>query len=197
MPTYTGINHLAMATGDIETTIRFWRDLLGMPMVAGIGQKDFQIYFFEAGADMIGFFYWPEAEPIPEKDHGFPVKGPVAFDHVSIGVDGRDELWDLKDRLDAAGFWVSEVMDLGFILSLYSFDPNGIAIEFSWPKPGVDLHKTPALVGDKPAAVALEGSEPKSGHWPRPTKPTAPEDKVTYPGEGGEFGDPNANQWQK
>ena len=56
MPAYTGINHMAMATGDIEATIRFWRDLLGMRMIAGIGQKDFQIYFFEAGADMIGFF---------------------------------------------------------------------------------------------------------------------------------------------
>ena len=34
-PRYTGINHLAMATGDIDATIRFWRDLLGMRLVAG------------------------------------------------------------------------------------------------------------------------------------------------------------------
>jgi len=30
MPRYTGINHLAMVTGDMDATIRFWRDLLGM-----------------------------------------------------------------------------------------------------------------------------------------------------------------------
>ncbi len=34
MATYTGINHLAMATGDMDVTIRFWRDLLGMRLVA-------------------------------------------------------------------------------------------------------------------------------------------------------------------
>ena len=27
---YTGISHLAMATGAIDATIAFWRDLLGM-----------------------------------------------------------------------------------------------------------------------------------------------------------------------
>ena len=29
MPQYTGVNHLAMVTGDMDGTIRFWRDLLG------------------------------------------------------------------------------------------------------------------------------------------------------------------------
>ena len=82
---------------------------------------------------------WEGAEPIPEKDHGAPVKGPVAFDHVSFGVAAEDDLWNLKDRLDAAGVWVSEVVDHGFIHSIYAFDPNGIAIEFSAPVPGVDV----------------------------------------------------------
>ena len=120
----------------------------------------------------------------------------MAFDHVSIGVGQRDELWDIKDRLDAAGFWVSEVMDLGFIESLYSFDPNGIAVEFSWPRPGVDLRRNPALVGGRPAPAALEGPEPQSGHWPEPAEPTKPEDRVTYSGEGGDLADPAANIWQ-
>ena len=114
----------------------------------------------------------------------------------SIGVGQRDELWDIKDRLDAAGFWVSEVMDLGFIESLYSFDPNGIAIEFSWPRPGVDLRRNPALVGGRTAPAALEGPEPQSGHWPEPAEPTEPEDRVTYSGEGGDLADPAANIWQ-
>ncbi|MGB2688020.1 MAG: VOC family protein, partial [Desulfobacterales bacterium] len=35
MAKYTGINHLAMATRDMDTTIRFWRDLLGLRLVAG------------------------------------------------------------------------------------------------------------------------------------------------------------------
>ena len=43
---YNGINHLAMATGDMDGTIRFWRDLLGMRLAAGVGQPGARHYFF-------------------------------------------------------------------------------------------------------------------------------------------------------
>ena len=89
MLTFTGINHLAMVTGDMDATIRFWRDLLGMRLVAGLGKPGFRHYFFEISAqDMIAFFEWPEVEKIPLKDHGVPVKGPFAFDHISFGWNG-------------------------------------------------------------------------------------------------------------
>ena len=105
MVTYNGVNHLAMATRDMDKTIRFWRDLLGMRLVAGLGRPGYRHYFFEISAhDMIAFFEWPGAEPVAEKDHGVPVRGPVAFDHVSFGVAGEDDLWEIKDRLEAAGF---------------------------------------------------------------------------------------------
>ena len=42
---YTGINHLAMATADMDATIRFWRDLLGMRLVAGLGAPATGIIF--------------------------------------------------------------------------------------------------------------------------------------------------------
>lgn len=44
---FHGINHLAMATGDMDKTIRFWRDLLGMRLVAGLGETGYRHYFFE------------------------------------------------------------------------------------------------------------------------------------------------------
>ncbi len=45
MVKYTGINHLAMATGDMDATIRFWRDLLGMRLVTGLGHPGYRHYF--------------------------------------------------------------------------------------------------------------------------------------------------------
>ena len=57
MITFNGINHLAMATGDMDMTIHYWRDLLGMRLVAGLGRPGFRQYFFEISAtDMIAFF---------------------------------------------------------------------------------------------------------------------------------------------
>src|SRR3989338_9408950 len=144
---FNGINHLAMATGDMDRTIRFWRDLLGMRLVAGLGQPGYRHYFFQiSDTDLIAFFEWPEVNPVPKKDHGSPVKGKIIFDHVSFGVETEDDLWKLKDRLEAAGFPVSDVIDHGFIHSIYSFDPNGIPIEFSANVPDKNIRKNPTIV---------------------------------------------------
>lgn len=184
---YAGVNHLAMATGDMDATVRFWRDLLGMRLVAGLGRPGYRHYFFEiTDSDMIAFFEWEGVEPIALKDHGVPVKGPFAFDHVSIGVESRDDLWEVKDKLEAAGFWASEILDHGFIFSVYSFDPNNIAIEFSCPVPGVNIRESPAMADKRPCAAALEGPDPVPGVWPEPT-PTPASERRIYPGEGREF----------
>lgn len=185
MPTYTGINHLAMATSDMDATIRFWRDLLGMRLLTGLGHPGYRHYFLEISEhDMIAFFEWPDVEPLEEKDHGFPVKGPLIFDHVSFGVASEDDLWEIKDKLEAADVWCSEVVDHGFIHSIYSFDPNGIAIEFSSTVDGVDLRKTPVMADTDPSEEALKGPDPQPGVWPAVTNPTPEEDKVCYEGEG-------------
>lgn len=184
MTKYTGINHLAMATNDLDQTIRFWRDLLGMRMVAKYGRPGYRQYFFEITAhDMIAFFEWPDVKPVPEKDHGAPVKGPFTFDHVAIEVADDDALWQLKDRLDASGVWVSEVVDHGFIHSIYTFDPNNIAIEFSTPVKEVDIRKHPVEKDTAPGDVALEGVEPQPGHWPSVKHPTPKNERRMYPGE--------------
>ena len=185
MAKYTGINHLAMATRDMDTTIRFWRDLLGMRLVAGLGHPGYRHYIFEISEhDMIAFFEWPNVDKVSEKDHGVPVKGPFIFDHVSFEVESEEDLWEVKDRLEAADIWVSEVIDHGFIHSIYAFDPNNIPIEFSAPVPGVDIRKHTKMKDKKPSAVAKEGPEPQPGPWLEKTKPTPHDERAVYPGEG-------------
>ncbi len=185
---YTGVNHLAMATGDMDATIRFWRDLLGMRMIAGLGEPGFRHYFFEiAPNDMIAFFEWPGVEAVSPKVHGSPVKGPFIFDHVSFGVEKSEDLWALKDKLDAAGFPCTGLRDHGFIHSIYAHDPNGIPIEFSWQVEGIDVHKNPMMADTVPSAVAKEGAEPVAGRWPEVTKPTLEKDKQIVKAAGSEL----------
>ncbi len=181
---FTGIHHLAMATKDMDGTIRFWRDLIGMRLVVGYGRPGYRHYFFEiSDHDMIAFFEWPEVRNIQEKDHGVPVVGPFAFDHVSFEMEKMEDLFALKDTLEAAGCWVSEPIDHGFIISIYSFDPNNIPIEFSFPKEDVDVRRHPVMLDRHPSPTALEGSEPREGHWPGVIRATPPEECLTYPGE--------------
>lgn len=185
---YTGIHHLAMATADMDQTIRFWRDLLGMRLIIGIGRTGYRQYFFEISpGDMIAFFEWPDVRPAEEKDHGVPVRGPFVFDHLSVGVRTDEDLWQVKDRLEAAGIWVSEVVDHGFIHSIYAFDPNNIPIEFSAPVPGIDCRIHPAMKDASPTAAAREGDAPQPGVWPPSTHPTPRAERSIHPGEGSSY----------
>ena len=153
-----------------------------------MGHPGYRHYFFEISSkDMIAFFEWLDVEPVAEKDHGAPVKGPLAFDHVSIGVETEDDLWELKDKLDAAGVWVSEVVDHGFIHSIYSFDPNNIPIEFSYPVRGDEIRANPTMADKAPSEIAKEGPEPVAGKWPEASDPTPVEERRVYPGAGSEL----------
>lgn len=188
MVEFNGVNHLAMATGDMDSTIRFWRDLLGMRLVAGLGEPGYRHYFFQlSDTDLVAFFEWPGVGPVSEKDHGRPVKGPFIFDHVSFGVETEEDLWELKDRLEAAGFHVSDVIDHGFIHSVYSFDPNGIPIEFSANVPGRIVRKSPTMVDAAPSQVTLEGPEPRLDKWPAVKRPTPKSERTIYLGAGSEL----------
>ena len=188
MVRFNGVNHLAMATGDMNMTIRFWRDLLGMRLVAGLGEPGYRHYFFQiSDTDLIAFFEWPGVELVPDKEHGRPVSGPFIFDHVSFGVETEDDLWSLKDRLEAAGFSVSDTIDHGFIHSIYAHDPNGIPIEFSHNVAGVDIRHEPQMRDTAPSKVTLEGAEPRTAVWPEVVAPTPEEERVVYPGAGSEL----------
>jgi catechol 2,3-dioxygenase-like lactoylglutathione lyase family enzyme len=188
MITFNGVNHLAMATGNMDETIRFWRDLLGMRLVAGVGQPGYRHYFFQiSDRDMIAFFEWPSVKPVPEKEHGRPVSGPFVFDHVSFGVETEDDLWEIKDKLDASDIWVSEVIDHGFIHSVYAFDPNGIPIEFSHSVEGIDIRRKPVMSDRVPTRLAREGPEPRFEKWPPVAKPTPEQERRVYPGAGSEL----------
>jgi catechol 2,3-dioxygenase-like lactoylglutathione lyase family enzyme len=177
-----------MATGNMDGTIRYWRDLLGMRLIAGLGQPGYRHYFFEISKnDMIAFFEWPGVEPVEEKEHGRPVSGPFIFDHVSFGVDDENDLWELKDRIAAAGIWVSEVIDHGFIHSIYSYDPNGIPVEFSYHVAGTDVRENPLMADRAPSPTAQEGPEPRFATWPPVEAPTPKNEWKIYPGAGSEL----------
>lgn len=185
---FNGVNHLAMATGDMDRTIRFWRDLLGMRLVAGLGRTGYRHYFFQiSDSDLLAFFEWPNVKRVANKEHGRPVSGPFIFDHVSFGLEEESDLWKIKDKLETAGIEVSDVIDHGFIHSIYAHDPNGIPIEFSHNVEGIDIRKDPQMKDESPSKTASEGAEPNEDFWPRAKKATPVSNRVVYPGAGSEL----------
>ena len=176
--TLHNVNHLAFITNDMVKTIRFYRDLLGMKLSAGIGNEGYRHYFFQLGdaASHVAFFEYSGASPMEKKFPGVRTKKPLGFDHVSFTVDSKKALFSLKDKLQAASVQVHGAVDHGFIWSIYFYDPNNIPLEASWEC--LKLIGAPAIMDDEPLDIATEGAEPQPGHWPNVTNPT-PENEMT------------------
>ena len=182
--TLTGINHLAFITDDIVETTRFYRDLLGMELFAGIGHDGYRHYFFRLGdgATQVAFFEYDGASPMNRKFPGERTGEPLGFDHVSFTVASRAELFGLKDKLEAAGVDVHGAVDHGLFWSIYFYDPNNIPLEATWEF--MEVVEAPAVLDDAPLAIVAEGNQPQPGHWPEVTEPTAPADMTAHGGNG-------------
>ena len=134
MVKFNGINHLALVTGNMEKTVIFYRDVLGMALVATTGNKPgmypYRHYFFKLGqGNTIAFFEWPEMVEEFHKPAGLPAQGRIQFDHVSFNLLNEDALFGLKKTLEEHGIDVTSVVDHKFLRSIYFTDPNGIALE--------------------------------------------------------------------
>jgi catechol 2,3-dioxygenase-like lactoylglutathione lyase family enzyme len=130
---WRGINHLALVTHDMDATVRFYHGVLGARLIATIGNEHFRHYFFEIGQEnSIAFFEYTDSQTQPfAKPAGIPDARAPQFDHVSFNVADEEALLALRSRLKAAHCEVTDVVDHGFIRSVYFTDPGGIALEAS------------------------------------------------------------------
>jgi catechol 2,3-dioxygenase-like lactoylglutathione lyase family enzyme len=133
-PAWMGLNHLALVTADMDATVRFWHQVLGAEVMATIATPGFKHYFFRIGDyQTIAFFQYLDTElQTFAKPAGIPYEHASQFDHLSLGLPDEQALEDLRSRLIDHGCEVTEVVDHGFIRSIYFSDPTGIALEASW-----------------------------------------------------------------
>jgi catechol 2,3-dioxygenase-like lactoylglutathione lyase family enzyme len=175
-----GVDHAAFPTFDPVGTVRFYRDVLGFPVVhsicaAGWGPEDhpdFIHFFFDIGNDdRIAFFYY-FGLPKPDTSTG---KGDVyaRFEddipeffvrsrHLAIHVDSEEHLIEYRRRLDGSEWPVEMQIQHETIESIYTHDPNGYMVEVTralcpvTPQEDLDANLTiDALVevADRPGAT--------------------------------------------
>lgn len=148
-----GINHLALVCRDMQETVKFYTEVLDMPLVKTIDLPDGgQHFFFDCGGGAaVAFFWWPEtpaAAPGVASVRKFPSAPKTAvgsMNHVAFDVD-QDELEACLARLKSAGVdhlpvivnhddspqGVAPALHDGvFVQSVYFTDPNGIMLEFA------------------------------------------------------------------
>ena len=149
---YCGIADLALVTNDMETTVKFYRDVLGMSLIvtfAGeINGQRIRHYVFGLGpASRLSFFEWPDVDLPSRKSAGVPASG-RQFDHVTIGVESEDTLVDLQGRSREAGVQASDIVDHGFGRAIYFENPNGITLGFAVRTQ--DLEMEPSFYNTEP-----------------------------------------------
>jgi catechol 2,3-dioxygenase-like lactoylglutathione lyase family enzyme len=139
-PPWCGLHHLALVTPELDATILFYRDVLGMQLkftgeanaihgrtaVFLPGGNFADIHFFELATAQI-FTPSPDAVGIPWI--------PGALHHIAIGLPDEAAAIALRERLQAHHvFMLTDIMDQGDTYNMIFADNNGMMLEANWPK---------------------------------------------------------------
>jgi len=132
MPDITGIAHVELSVRDLDRSVDWYCKLLGARDVWRGSSDEFGITacaIYEPKSKMVlAFTRHDQQEPEP-----FSPRRP-GLDHVSFGVADRAALEDWVAHLDSLGIPHSPIQDDATPPSVTFQDPDGIALELSYPK---------------------------------------------------------------
>lgn len=161
------LHHIAFGTRDVDATVDFYANRLGMPLVHTenhlSGEGWFRHFFFEIGnGEYLGFFAFENVGERPEyrTDISTGLGVPPWINHVAFNVENREALETMKARCRAHDVKISGEMNHGWCESIYLMDPNGILVEFTTSTNtgefGMSSEKAAALLRQPPESFAVE-----------------------------------------
>jgi catechol 2,3-dioxygenase-like lactoylglutathione lyase family enzyme len=146
----SGLNHIDLATKDMEATRRFYEDVMGFPLVRAdlveiVGRGEMKHYFFDiGGGQLLGFMSGEEVEGFNQEYDSGINRGlglPHGVYHFAFNATSEDELEAVKKHLETHDIPVRGPVDHeGWCKSIYFDDPNGLQLEY--------CHVTRALDAD-------------------------------------------------
>jgi catechol 2,3-dioxygenase-like lactoylglutathione lyase family enzyme len=117
-----GVHHVALLSSDVETTIRFYQDVLEFPLTELFENRDYEgstHFFFDIGnGNAIAFFDFPGL------DLGGYAEVLGGLHHLAISVP-PDRWATIKARLDEQGVEYAHIDGS----SIYFRDPDGARLE--------------------------------------------------------------------
>jgi catechol 2,3-dioxygenase-like lactoylglutathione lyase family enzyme len=151
----SGINHIALVCSDMERTVDFYSNVLGMPLIKALDLPNDagQHFFFDAGnGDCVAFFWFrdaPDAEPGIAAPAHLPGLGDIvsavsSMNHLAFHVP-PEEFDEYRQKLKGKGVRVGPVINHDnsetqttstlhpgvYVRSFYFYDPDGIMLEFA------------------------------------------------------------------
>ena len=144
LPPWSGFHHIALVTRDLDATMRFYSDVLGMDVifVAPAGDLHGRHCAIRLGGDPdrlgLHFFEYPKAPLFGPEDRPLVSAvfdpGATFLSHISLALPNEAAGLALQERLTRHNVVMSPVMDQGGIWNIAFFDNNGLPLEAAWPK---------------------------------------------------------------
>ncbi|RMB60202.1 VOC family protein [Tessaracoccus antarcticus] len=128
MPSFAGIDHIALSVTDLEVSLDFYERVLGVQSDGGMTDGPFtrRVLPLPDGSHL-GL-----TQHHPGSGHPFDPTNP-GLDHLGFSCGSRDALSQWVDHLDALGVVHSGVQDAEYGSALSFKDPDGNALEFFAP----------------------------------------------------------------
>jgi glyoxylase I family protein len=144
-----GLHHVTLICADLERSVGFYRNLLGMRVVKQTVNED------DRSARHL-FFGDERGTPgtlitcleYAELDEG--VVGRGSTHHFALSVESEEELDAWRDYLRGRGVPCTDVMDRTYFKSLYLRDPDGHLLELATLGPGLTADEPLEELGRRP-----------------------------------------------
>jgi len=140
-----GIHHITLNGADRQTSVAFWENILGMPLIfeqPNLDAPEINHLYFDMGDGRTLTVFTEENREPPETPLA---QQPGSVHHVAFWV-SQATIRVASDRLKAAGHPNTGIRDRGFMDSLYFRDPLGLLIELASYKFDPPLGQTHASV---------------------------------------------------
>jgi glyoxalase family protein len=124
----TGIHHITVLVSDVERSLAFYRNVLGMQLVEQTVNDDDgsarHFIFGDAGGQQL-----VTCLEYPDLDEGKVGRG--STHHFALAVESEAELVAWKQYLTEKGIPTTDVMDRTGAKSIYLRDPDGHIVEIA------------------------------------------------------------------
>lgn len=125
MPDFTGVSHVGLTVSDLDRSVAWYTDVLGLALFAPTDQPGMRrALLIHPGSGMFVGLVQHEAgsgDAFDERRTG--------LDHLSFAVAGRDGLVEWEERLREKGVTFSPINDTYYGSVLVLRDPDGIQLE--------------------------------------------------------------------
>lgn len=132
---WQGVNHIALQTGDLDATVQFYRDVLGMEVMftAPAGEMPGRHAGIRpGGSGFMHFFEVQNARQFPPPDLQTMHWMPGALHHISFTLPDEASALALKAKLEALKIDTTRAMDQDNCVIFLFLDNNGILLEANW-----------------------------------------------------------------